>query len=252
MSSVTLAGRKGIRSDFKGEVARVVSAIKDCDKLEREIAALLQDQLVPSLVPGRKPQLAAGRGGSLYVRLTEQRLSNRLQKHHLIRLLWDMKRDVVGRDLKIAVTELQAEAVATADAAGSAVTAALLTFLQTGGVPLHRPSLLLEPGEYEEVAPDGAPTAEEAAEEEDGGEIAISVPDVPAAPLPPAWPDGLPEDVAAGDIVSDASGALWTVREDSCERLGLAAAEVVLDHPSGAPPFARLSDGRLVLVMEVS
>jgi hypothetical protein len=214
---------KKFRSDFKSERERILS-------LDREAKAL--DTSLLAMIERLKVDMTRVRGaGGLMVRLTEQLLSNRNLRLQLVKELRSTKRDVIDREIRLA--QLQQEAGIAEASIGA--TADLLKLLQdrlltpTTGADV----VTLEPGDYDEISADEM--------------IRLRL----------DGPDALPEhtvptEVNEGDTVCDAKGQLWILGPEGLEAAGLEAEELILDPPEGTLPYARLSDGSLVLVVEVS
>ena len=208
------------RSDFEAEKKRILTAIKECESTDKELAQTLGELRVG---------MARVRGAaSLVVRLTEQLISNRNQRLSLIKELRALKRDVLEREIRLA--EKAADIQSGKEQSG--VTAELLNRLQlvlssaSGGASAS----LLEPVQD----PD-----------------ALIADRLAPAPTVAPEPDDLPEDIHDGDTVSDVSGRLWTITPDGAEPSDAVAVEVFPDGVAGSSPCARLEDGSYVLVVEV-
>lgn len=211
------------RSDFEAEKKRILTAIKECESTDKELAQTLGELRV-----GMNRVRGAA---SLVVRLTEQLISNRNQRLSLIKELRALKRDVLEREIRLA--EKAADIQSGKEQSG--VTAELLNRLQlvlssaSGGASAS----LLEPVQD----PDAL--------------IADRLAPAPTVALEPDAPDDLPEDIHDGDTVSDASGRLWTITPDGAEPSDAVATEVFPDGIAGSSPCARLEDGSYVLVVEI-
>jgi hypothetical protein len=227
---------KYLRSDFKPELTRILSAIRDCEMLDKMLDGFIKSFTIESRQHPGTAMIGRGAGG-MVVRLTEQIISNRAQRLALVSKLHSIKKDVIDRDYRLAKATVDTEVVKE-----TAATAALLKMLQVH-LMLQQPSAFtLEPfagSDLDDAADSriGSIVGESSSETGEAGE---------------AWPDGLPEDYSEGDTVCDAEGSLWIVGPEGAESADSRAEVVFLEPPDGTPPYARLEDGRLVLVFDIS
>ena len=196
------------RSAFTAEKQRIADALVECDELETSLSAMLTE-LQTSI---RRDRAAA----SLFVRLTEQRISNRGQRASLLKLLTDLQRSVLDRELKLA------QAADAADGTGG-------TAGMTPGDIAYFQGVLLGPGSTLLVLEPPPPQ--------------------PAQPPTPPKEAPLPTVVSSGDIVCVADGSLFVVHDDRIEDLQMKAAQVVMS-TDDTPSYAAMEDGRRVLVVE--
>ena len=217
-------GDKKFRSDFKAEQTRVLNAIRDVEATETSLSQQIKDL---------SANMHRVRGAaSLVIRLNEQLTASRNLKLSLIKELRATKKDVIDRDIKLA--EKSAEADAASRMGG--VSAELLSRMQM---------VLLAPGATVSILEPGHGSADDLIAARVGGTVA-------SAPAETTGEEAaLPEEIREGDTFSDPEGNLWVLGEDGAEQLGATAEEVFPDGAGDLPPYARLSDGRFVLVADI-
>jgi hypothetical protein len=230
-------GQRRLRSEFKPELTRLLAGIHDCDATEKELGELMSNLLTSSRHdPAAGRSLSRDRGaGSLYVRALEQRVSNRSLRASLVKALFTIKRDVLEREIKL----LDLGSQAAGGAAGT-VGAALLALLQERFLtPREGARSVMEP-------PDSWGNNADAII---NGRLG---PEPETVAPPPLEPIGLPAGASEGDTICDPQGDLWVLGPAGAEPAGSRAEEIFLEPGDDLPPYARLSDGRLVLVFEVT
>ena len=206
---------KRFRSDFDSERKRFLAAIKDCETLDKDLTET-KAQL--------QQNMARTRGAaSLVVRITEQIISNRNQRVTLIKELKSLRKDIVDREIRLAVNEQDQIAADTT----TGVTAALLAHLQS--LPLIRGgvSSILDPIDASHIH--SHPPAAES----------------PVNMLDPVESED-EFNLAPGDIVSDMTGKIWVITDDGgAEETSTQAAEIF-------DTYAVLEDGRQVVLVDIA
>jgi len=223
------------RSDFKPERDRIMKAIRDCEELDKTLS-----EMIKNLREG----MARNRGAaSAMIRMTEQQISNRNQRLSLIKELRSLKKDVLERDIKLA------EKSDPANQGASGVTAELLKRLQIILLAPGATTSTLEPVEADADAAIAARLGEDIEEPAAPDLSQEAVADVEDEDNPE-----IPDEVREGDIVSDTDGELWLVGEDGIVKFqedGVVVEDLFLETENDRPAYARLSDGRYVLVVEL-
>jgi hypothetical protein len=211
---------KRFRSDFKAERDRVISAIRECEELDKE--------LTTSLTGLRRDMNRVRGAASLVVRLTEQQIANRNQRLALVKELRLLKRDVLEREIKLAQ-------LGSDQAVAGAVSAELLRRLQGLILGQGLSHEMLEPGELDDLI--AAQLVGDAPEE--------------VAPEEVAPEDGTEEQPEEGSIIADQDGNTWVVGPDGLEPAGVGVEELDLEPEDGSDAFAILVDGSVVPVYEI-